>query len=878
MILRLLLIIVSLLPVAIYAQQTVETTIPLSQVRDTSVVDLIPVSSGGTVGVTWKSPTLFQDGVGLTGTLTDNIIPVADVNGNLEDGMLEVGANYTSLLSGADLGGYTSGNFLRLSNTIAGAEAGFYLRATRTGALQANQVLQIGQISAGNPRNFITIGATNTTTGFYFNASNTSNGNAIGSLLIDYESSSNPRLSGAGGSMYLTGNVFAGNLQTSASNLNDLPFTNNRIDGTSPGWVFRNGRYNAQIETRFYFSGTGNLGINTQTAPGYTLTVGDEATDLASMILFPHTTAPTGALGVSYVNSTTGYMDHNGTAYLRRVLAQNVAPNNLDILQYDSTNGWWEPVASTTLGTDDQTASEVPYGGYPFITGTDVEAALDDVGAQLEANATLNGQQTADIGDLVTLTGVAAGSTNLGTFTGTTIADNRTIKQALQDLETGVESAGGGSITLSGDVTGTGTGTIVTDIAANAVGQNEIATDGVGSAEIAANAVGASELASSGVTAGTYSNPTITVTEDGIISSATGDARFPSTGAFKSYGDILYPGNSDSKENYPPASVMDFNPLVDDLVTAEFEDCSQIYNPIVIKVGDYYHLYYAGNTQKFQTVEGDIETTRKKSDFSRIDRVFLAYKHVNDDPFSPWQKWEDGRTAVLDIDGLDSPGTDVGNVWLRAVYWDGTQYVMAYTGDDARDGSNHTFNPAYATSTDGITWTKQGSITEIQGHNVFWMFYANGNHYIYCSVGSTVELWRSSDLSTWTLVDASILPAGYYQVLHARVHNGIVYLGTRNSSALDRLHLHSVPEASIENDAAYVYEGVTLIGETVYGESNNSSSSSPPTLNFHSWIEYDTEKWLFFYSYYKEELARYPFVPETGIRMQSFTNSKPIPQ
>ena len=46
--------------------------------------------------------------------------------------------------------------------------------------------------------------------------------------------------------------------------------------------------------------------------------------------------------------------------------------------------------------------------------------------------------------DLVTLTGVPRGDSDLGTFTGTTIADNETIKGALQDLETAVESAGGG--------------------------------------------------------------------------------------------------------------------------------------------------------------------------------------------------------------------------------------------------------------------------------------------------------------------------------------------------------------------------------------------------------------------------------------------------
>ena len=55
------------------------------------------------------------------------------------------------------------------------------------------------------------------------------------------------------------------------------------------------------------------------------------------------------------------------------------------------------------------------------------------------------------IDDLVTLSGVADGSTNLGTFTGTTITDNQTIKASLQLLETAVESVGGGhdAVTLS---------------------------------------------------------------------------------------------------------------------------------------------------------------------------------------------------------------------------------------------------------------------------------------------------------------------------------------------------------------------------------------------------------------------------------------------
>lgn len=47
----------------------------------------------------------------------------------------------------------------------------------------------------------------------------------------------------------------------------------------------------------------------------------------------------------------------------------------------------------------------------------------------------------ADIADLTTLSGVASNATNLGTFTGTTIPDSQTVKQALQALETAVENA-----------------------------------------------------------------------------------------------------------------------------------------------------------------------------------------------------------------------------------------------------------------------------------------------------------------------------------------------------------------------------------------------------------------------------------------------------
>lgn len=60
-------------------------------------------------------------------------------------------------------------------------------------------------------------------------------------------------------------------------------------------------------------------------------------------------------------------------------------------------------------------------------------------------------QASLSVDDLVTLSGVADGAANLGTFTGTTISDNGTIKAALQELETAVEAGGGGGASTALD-------------------------------------------------------------------------------------------------------------------------------------------------------------------------------------------------------------------------------------------------------------------------------------------------------------------------------------------------------------------------------------------------------------------------------------------
>lgn len=59
-------------------------------------------------------------------------------------------------------------------------------------------------------------------------------------------------------------------------------------------------------------------------------------------------------------------------------------------------------------------------------------------GIESRSVAEVKGDLSVD--DLVTLSGVADGAVNLGTFTGSTIADNQTIKAAIQALETSLET------------------------------------------------------------------------------------------------------------------------------------------------------------------------------------------------------------------------------------------------------------------------------------------------------------------------------------------------------------------------------------------------------------------------------------------------------
>jgi len=96
--------------------------------------------------------------------------------------------------------------------------------------------------------------------------------------------------------------------------------------------------------------------------------------------------------------------------------------------------------APTVLAAINSAISDL-VGGAPAALDTlnELAAALNDDEAFSTTVTNLINANTTKIGNLETLSGVASGETDLGTFTGDIITDNSTTKVALQELETAIE-------------------------------------------------------------------------------------------------------------------------------------------------------------------------------------------------------------------------------------------------------------------------------------------------------------------------------------------------------------------------------------------------------------------------------------------------------
>lgn len=110
--------------------------------------------------------------------------------------------------------------------------------------------------------------------------------------------------------------------------------------------------------------------------------------------------------------------------------SSNISSNDTDIADLVTLSG--VAANSSNLGT---------FTGTTIADSETVKGALQDLedGVELKADSSVVTEIDANVDDLITLSGVAENATDLGTFTGTTIADSSTVKAALQSLETEVE-------------------------------------------------------------------------------------------------------------------------------------------------------------------------------------------------------------------------------------------------------------------------------------------------------------------------------------------------------------------------------------------------------------------------------------------------------
>ena len=97
---------------------------------------------------------------------------------------------------------------------------------------------------------------------------------------------------------------------------------------------------------------------------------------------------------------------------------------------------------TSAVGVDEQATDLGTFSGTTIADSQTVKQALQALETAVESKgsaASLTSLTTA-VGDLNTLSGVAQNDEDLGTFSGSTIADSQTIKQALQALETASEA------------------------------------------------------------------------------------------------------------------------------------------------------------------------------------------------------------------------------------------------------------------------------------------------------------------------------------------------------------------------------------------------------------------------------------------------------
>ena len=123
---------------------------------------------------------------------------------------------------------------------------------------------------------------------------------------------------------------------------------------------------------------------------------------------------------------------------------------------------------ATLTGVAKDSVNLGEFSGSTINDDRSIKSALQDVETAFE-------EVDANANDLISLTGVAENTANLGTFTGSTISDSQTIKQALQALETKAE-ANASAITSEATTRGSADTTLTNNLAETDTNTDDLVT------------------------------------------------------------------------------------------------------------------------------------------------------------------------------------------------------------------------------------------------------------------------------------------------------------------------------------------------------------------------------------------------------------------
>ena len=198
---------------------------------------------------------------------------------------------------------------------------------------------------------------------------------------------------------------------------------------------------------------------------------------------------------------------------------------------------------ATLTGVAKDSANLGTFTGSTIVDNSTLKAALQLLETSVETKATsaVVSEIDGNVDDLISLSGVAENASGLGTFTGSTISDASTIKDALQNLETAVEGAQAGSAvadrtkTITGDADTTHYITFVADDNSSATAET-VFTDGgitynpasnllsLGAADISTLKVGGVAVTSTAAELNILDGVTSTAAELNILDGVTSTA------------------------------------------------------------------------------------------------------------------------------------------------------------------------------------------------------------------------------------------------------------------------------------------------------------------------------------------------------------------